>query len=157
MGDPTADVERAMVTIRRSQARRTLGRRARAQGARYDPAVAEVLDAVDAGAPASVGDVADALGVDQPRASRMVARVVDLGLVDRAADGRRAALSVTAAGRAQLDRTRAFRCAVFAEAMAGWPDGDAAEFARLLTAFVAGLTPAAPPASAAPVPDPSGS
>lgn len=55
-------------------------------------------------------------------------------------DGRRSVLLLTGSGQADLDRAHAFRRAVFAEAMAGWPEGDRAEFARLLTAFVAGFT-----------------
>jgi DNA-binding MarR family transcriptional regulator len=148
MTDPVADVERAMIAVRRSQARRALVRLARERGtATFDQAVAEVLDAVEEcdarGEPATVTALAAALGIDQPRASRLVARAVDQGMLRWEADRhdrRRSVLLLTESGQDGLDRAHAFRRAVFEEAMAGWPVTDRAEFARLLTAFVAGFT-----------------
>jgi DNA-binding MarR family transcriptional regulator len=145
--NPESLVERAMVAIRRSQSRRTLARLAGqppdagAGGSAFD-----VLDAIEAaeqaGSPAGVGGVAAALGVDQPRASRLVAAAVGAGLVRREADqadGRRSVLVRTAAGRAASEEVRRFRRSVFASAMADWSDAERAEFARLLTRFVGGL------------------
>jgi DNA-binding MarR family transcriptional regulator len=83
------------------------------------------------------------MGVDQPRASRLVARAVEQGLLRREADqrdGRRAVLVPTEAGQAHLDELHAFRRSVFAEVMADWPDEDRANFGRLLTAFVRGYS-----------------
>ncbi|WP_020669120.1 MarR family winged helix-turn-helix transcriptional regulator [Amycolatopsis nigrescens] len=141
MSDPVAEVERGMIAIRRAQARRTLSRLARQRaGAQLDPAVLGVLDAVEEGAQraSTVGSIATALTIDQPRASRLVARAVAEGLLRRDADqrdGRRAVLVLTEAGQAALDRMHEFRRAVFAEAMADWPESDRADFGRLLTAF----------------------
>lgn len=146
--EAAAAVERAMVAIRRRQQRRTLARLARREqvAAAPDTAVHGVLDVVEeaesAGRAATVSSVAAALGVDQPRASRLVAAAVDAGLVRRLADqadGRRALLALTAPGRDQAERVHRFRRAVFAEAMANWSDAERAEFARLLTRFVAAL------------------
>lgn len=150
--EPVDDVERAMVAIRRSQSRRSLARLADGdggdspKGAVAKGAAFDVLDAIEAaeqsGAPATVSDVATALAVDQPRASKLVAGAVEAGLVRREADqadGRRALLVMTEAGRAMTDEVRRFRRSVFAEAMAGWPEADRAEFARLLTDFVSAL------------------
>ncbi|WP_020576729.1 MarR family winged helix-turn-helix transcriptional regulator [Actinopolymorpha alba] len=159
-GDRNADVkavEQAMVSLRRSMSRRTLARAAeRAPGrrGRQDTAVPaantaafEVLDAVEAaeqaGVPFTVSGVADALQVDQPRASKLVAAAVEAGLVRREADqsdGRRALLVRTAAGRALSERVHRFRRSVFSSAMSGWSETDRAEFARLLTRFVDGLS-----------------
>jgi DNA-binding MarR family transcriptional regulator len=149
--EPVDDIERAMVAIRRSQSRRSLARLASGDG-RDSPkgaargAAFDVLDAIEAaeqsGAPATVSGVAAALAVDQPRASKLVAGAVETGLVRREADqadGRRALLVVTEAGRALTDEVRRFRRSVFAEVMAEWPEADRAEFARLLTDFVGGL------------------
>lgn len=137
MTDAVADVERAMIAIRRSQARRSLSKLARE---RAEPAVQELLDAVEAtGEPATVTSLAAALTVDQPRASRLVARAVEDGLLRREADqrdGRRAVLVLTEQGRAEVARMHEFRRSVFAEAMVDWPDDDRREFARLLTSFV---------------------
>lgn len=151
-GEPVDDIERAMVAIRRSQSRRSLARLAGGdggdspKGAVARGAAFDVLDAIEAaeqgGAPATVSGVAAALAVDQPRASKLVAGAVEAGLVRREADqadGRRALLVMTEAGRAMTDEVRRFRRSVFAEAMAEWPEADRAEFARLLTDFVGAL------------------
>ncbi|MFI8827851.1 MarR family winged helix-turn-helix transcriptional regulator [Streptomyces sp. NPDC053431] len=140
--EAVAAVERAMVAIRRSQSRRSLGRLVPPGGGRViDPTLFGVLDAVEERDGAcSVTDVATALGVDQPRASRLVVRAVEEGWVVRGVDpvdARRTLLGLTAAGREQVDRTHRFRQQVFARVMADWPDADRTEFARLITAFVA--------------------
>lgn len=159
---PEADlaaIERAMVAIRRSQSRRQLARLARERGAdlgqhRPDAAAGrpvststvEVLDALEAaeqgGAPATVSSIAGALGLDQPRASRLVAAAVAEGMVRREADqgdGRRALLVRTPAGVAASEQVHRFRRQVFAAAMTDWPAADRAHFARLLTRFVEAL------------------
>ncbi|MFC0622629.1 MarR family winged helix-turn-helix transcriptional regulator [Kribbella deserti] len=150
-------VERAMVALRRSQSRRTLARLAarrptRSGSGRGTTATAasgvgaEVLDAVEeaeeAGRPATVSSVAIALGIDQPRASKLVAAAVTAGLVRREADqadGRRALLVRTPAGRRLSAEVHTFRRQVADHAMADWPAGDRADFARLLTRFVDSL------------------
>jgi len=154
----TQTVERAMVAIRRSQNRRTLARLAAArQGARPGDgrgtaaggagrASVDVLDVIEeaeeTGGRATVTSVAAALNIDQPRASKLVAAAVAAGLVRREADqadGRRALLVRTPAGRRLSAQVHAFRRQVFGEAMAGWPAADRAEFARLLSRFVESL------------------
>src|SRR5690348_8461700 len=149
--DPHVEaVERAMVALRRSQSRRTLARlaatRRRATVAAAPGAGVEVLDAIEeaeeSGVPATVTSVAAALGIDQPRASKLVAAAVAAGLARREADqadGRRALLVRTPAGRRLSAEVHAFRRQVFGEAMARWPAADRAEFARLLTLFVESL------------------
>jgi DNA-binding MarR family transcriptional regulator len=134
-----ATVERAMVAIRRSQTRRTLARLAGAASG-----TAEVLDVIegaeDAGEPTTVTSVATALNVDQPRASKLVAAAVEEGLVRREADqadGRRTLLVRTRAGRRRSAEIHAFRQEKIAAAVADWPADERAEFARLLTKFVA--------------------
>jgi DNA-binding MarR family transcriptional regulator len=87
--------------------------------------------------------VAAALDIDQPRASKLVAAAVAAGLVRREADqadGRRALLVRTQAGRRMSAEIHAFRRHVCAEAINGWPAVDRAEFARLLTRFVESLS-----------------
>ncbi|WP_432036241.1 MarR family winged helix-turn-helix transcriptional regulator [Streptomyces cucumeris] len=142
------EVERAMVAIRRSQSRRSLARLAggHSPGSGTGGAAFDVLDAIEAaeqsGTPATVSGIAAALAVDQPRASKLVAGAVAAGLVRREADqadGRRALLIRTEAGRALTEEVRRFRRSVFAEAMEEWPEADQAAFARLLTRFVDAL------------------
>nr|WP_285744467.1 MarR family winged helix-turn-helix transcriptional regulator [Lentzea sp. NBRC 105346] len=125
-----------MVAIRRSQTRRALAPLA-------SPAY-DVLDVVEAaeqsGGQATVSSVASALHVDQPRASKLVTSAVESGLVKRVADqadGRRALLVRTARGRAVSAEIHRNRQAAFASAMSDWQPNERAEFARLLTRFVA--------------------
>lgn len=141
MVEPVVTVEAAMVAVRRQQSRRAL---ARADGAAAaDIAVQEVLDAVEAaGGPVGVTGIAEALGVDQPRASKLVTAAVAAGLVRREADqadGRRSRLALTAAGRERLAAVRELRRARFGAAMAGWSADEQATFATLLARFVVGL------------------
>lgn len=154
--EQVAAVERAIVTIRRSQNRRSLARIAASRATARAPGLAaapvrnssfDVLDVIEAaeqaGVPATVSTVAAALHVDQPRSSKLVTAAVEAGLVRREADqadGRRAPLVRTQAGRALTDEVHRFRRFIFAAAMADWPDADRAEFARLLTRFVEALS-----------------
>ncbi|PPK68054.1 MarR family winged helix-turn-helix transcriptional regulator [Actinokineospora auranticolor] len=138
--DDVALVERAMVAIRRLQARRALGA---LSGRDHTPAATAVVDVVEDQEPCTVGAVAAALAVDQPRASRLVAAAVEAGLVERRADqsdGRRTLLALTRAGRAHADEVHRFRQGVFAEAMADWPPDKRAAFAGMLTDFVDAYT-----------------
>ncbi|WP_245721994.1 MarR family winged helix-turn-helix transcriptional regulator [Nocardia crassostreae] len=141
--DPaTAAIERAMVAIRRSQTRRSLSRLgALGDGPAMDPTLFGMLDVVEArDGEATVTDIATTLGVDQPRASRLVARAVTDGLLERRADqadARRVLLHLTRKAQAALERAHTARQAVFARATADWEDAERAEFARLLTRFVA--------------------
>jgi DNA-binding MarR family transcriptional regulator len=137
--DPVAEVEAAMIAIRRRQTRRTFA----VQSGGPDP-IQEVLDAVEAAEPAPLGvnGIATALGVDQPRASKLVATAVTAGLLRREADqadGRRTNLALTPAGRSQLDAVHTYRRDRFATAMDNWTADERATFASLLTRFVTAL------------------
>ena len=144
--DVVARIERVMVTMRRSQGRRTLHRRAAGDGAPpAEAALFQVLDAIEdateAGRAMTVNGVADALGVDQPRASRLVARAVEDRLVRRGADpddGRRSVLQLTSRGLRVLAEGHRTRRAAVEAALAGWSTEDREAFARLLRAYVAG-------------------
>jgi DNA-binding MarR family transcriptional regulator len=142
--DALSQIERAMVRIRRSQTRRTIGRvMERELGIRFNMAHSFVVDALDEtnGVPGnepSVGMVAELLGVDPSRASRMVADAIRGGYVRRVAsqvDGRRVRLELTGAGRKLLKTTSGFRRHIFSKVMASWSESDCVEFARLLTKF----------------------
>ncbi|MFJ3953060.1 MarR family winged helix-turn-helix transcriptional regulator [Streptomyces libani] len=145
-GAEVAAIERAMVALRRSAARRTLARRAARQGGGEpmpEGAAFEVLDVVEAaeerGEPAGVREVAEALRVDQPRASKLVAAAVRAGHLRREADqrdGRRTLLAVTPAGRELLEAAHTFRRSVVARVTRDWPAAERAAFARLFTRFM---------------------
>lgn len=105
-----------------------------------------LLDALRlAGASATrmgISEIAEAIGVDQPRASRLVNDAMERGLVTRRADdrdARRSIVELTDAGRAALETTRETRRTAVAEAVAAFTPQETATFANLLTRFVAGL------------------
>jgi DNA-binding MarR family transcriptional regulator len=144
------DIDRAMVRIRRSQSRRALGRRSLAErGMAFNLGLVQVADAVEEGpsaeGPVTVGLVGERLGLDQSRASRLVAAAVEQGYVRRVAsqsDGRRIHLELTAAGQQLVAEVHAFRQAHFARILADWSARDREQLARLLLRFVDALAQA---------------
>jgi DNA-binding MarR family transcriptional regulator len=150
--DAVAAIERALVRIRRSQTRRSLGRLAtREVGEPVDLTLLGVVDAVEEGPdrdgqPVSVGTVGDRLGIDPSRASRVVSRAIQGGYLRRVAsqtDGRRIGLELTAAGEELAAQAHRFRRSFFTEVMRDWSAADRREFASLLTRFVDGMAQAA--------------
>jgi len=146
--DRAADVERidsALGRIRRSMARQSLGRRVLAElgAAEIDPSLVEVMHAIlsgeaeDPGA-ASIGMVAQAMGVDPSQASRLVREAVAAGLVVRVAapqDARRSVLRLSELGATLMAGTRNHKLALLLDHFHDWSEQDLAEFARLLTRF----------------------
>jgi DNA-binding MarR family transcriptional regulator len=141
-------IERAMVRIRRSVTRRELGKRMSVVlGDVGDLSQFFAVDAVDealanSGQGVTVGAVADRLGVDPSRASRLVARAVRAGYLVRVAsqaDARQILLDLTDAGRSVVELMHAHRQAQFDEVMRDWSDQDRKDFARLLTRFTCDL------------------
>lgn len=140
-----AAIERAFVRMRRAMSRRNLGARmVRELGGGVELSHLGVVDAVEEGPDAdggavTVGMVAERLGIDPSRASRVVASAIQAGHVERVAsqaDGRRVGLRLTDAGRALAQSAHHLRQRAFAEAMEGWSDADKRDFARLLSRFV---------------------
>ncbi|KAA9089973.1 winged helix-turn-helix transcriptional regulator [Microbacterium radiodurans] len=85
--------------------------------------------------PLSVSEIGAAIGVDQPRASRLVQQAVDLELARREADpddARRTRIALTAAGEKFASGVRGERRAALAAALTGFTDIERAELARLL-------------------------
>ena len=113
-------------------------------GTRFNMTHSFVVDALDEaseipGEKASVGTLAEYLGVDPSRASRMVAEAIRGGYLRRVAsqaDGRRTYLELTKAGQNLLKTASRFRRRLFSRAMTRWSDHDCTEFARLLTNFI---------------------
>jgi DNA-binding MarR family transcriptional regulator len=67
------------------------------------------LAAIDRDGPLTIGELAEAVGITQPGATRTVAQLTDLGLVEAlAADGdqRRKLVSLTETGRALIERSK---------------------------------------------------
>ncbi len=91
----------------------------------------------------SVSEIADLIGVDQPRASRLVNESAERGLVTRRADerdARRSVVELTEQGRSILSKTNESRRTAVADAVAGFTAEETATFAALLTRFVEGWT-----------------
>ena len=137
-----------MVRIRRSQTRRALGPPMLAAiterlGLRLDFGSTSVVDAVEEpgtdGGDVTVGLVAERLGLDASRASRLVAAAVAAGLVRREAsqeDGRRSHLTLTDLGQRVLEIEQDVRRRYVTDGMAEWSAADRRAFAELLTRFV---------------------
>lgn len=101
------------------------------------PARLRLLEAL-AGAshPLSVSEVADAVGVDQPRASRLVQQSVEMGLVRREADpddARRTRIVLTEQGSGLVRGFRGERQVAVATALEAFSNEERVDLARLLT------------------------
>lgn len=109
------------------------------------PARMRLLDALaTASHPLSVSEVGEAIGVDQPRASRLIQQAVDLGLVQREADpadARRTRVALTDQGSRIVRGFRGERRERLQTALASFSPEERAELARLLTKL-AGAWPA---------------
>jgi len=104
--------------------------------------LAVLLAAESSAARMGISEVADAVGVDQPRASRLVNEAAERGMVTRAVDerdARRSVITLTPAGRALLESAQANRRNAVTQALAGFTAAETATLAGLLTRFVAGL------------------
>ena len=101
------------------------------------PARFRLLEALAAAShPLSVGEIADAVGVDQPRASRLVQQGVEMGLVRREADpvdARRTRVALTDAGGGIVRGFRGERRDAIDTALGAFSNDERAELARLLT------------------------
>lgn len=96
-----------------------------------------MLEAVET-APASVSDIAAAIGVDQPRASRLVADAAARRLVERKpdpVDARRILVTITPAGRELLASMRSTRLSAVETALDGFSAQERDTLAALLTRF----------------------
>ncbi|TQN41067.1 DNA-binding MarR family transcriptional regulator [Blastococcus colisei] len=141
-GDPRAgDAHEAFVRLEREVG--LLLRRARAISTRLagelhpdlDGAAYGLLALLQDSGPLRASDLVTRLGLDKSTVSRQVAHLVDLGLVDRAADpvdGRAQVLTPSAEGSARLSRIREVRRARWESDLGDWPPADVAQLAELL-------------------------
>jgi DNA-binding MarR family transcriptional regulator len=95
-----------------------------------------------AGRAMSVTELAEAIGVDQPRASRLVQAAVGDGLVVREPDpddARRSRVRLTDAGREAVHAAGAGRRRAIESALDGFTDEERAQFAELFSRFADGF------------------
>jgi DNA-binding MarR family transcriptional regulator len=151
MSEPAAKavaaIDAVMGKVRRSIQRRDFGRLILA---RVDPSL-EVshLDAIIAIAQnpvvsngpqdeVTVGIIAERLGIDPSRASRISADIVERGYAFRVAsqlDARRICLQLTARGERFVTAVRQTKWRIFAGSLAQWDEQDLVTFAALLERF----------------------
>lgn len=105
------------------------------------PARLRLLEALSsASAPLSVSEVAERIGVDQPRASRLVQQSVELGVVRREADpddARRTRIVLTEEGTRLVRGFRGRRRDQLEQALGEFTAAERAELARLLAKLAA--------------------
>lgn len=110
-----------------------------AQGRFGGPARLRLLDAlVAASGSLSVSEIAEAVGVDQPRASRLVQQAAQMGLVAREPDpddARRTRVRLTPEGEGMVSGFRGRRRDAVRSALESFTDDERVEFARLLGKF----------------------
>lgn len=97
-----------------------------------------LMAAIDRTGRSRVSDLAAAIGVGKATMSRQVRALETLGLVGRAPDpddGRAVILDLTDDGRARYRSIRDARRARLRRLFTTWPEGDVAEFGRLLRRF----------------------
>ena len=101
------------------------------------PARLRLLEALSAASqPLSVSEIAEAIGVDQPRASRLVQQAVEMGLARREVDpddARRTRVVLTGDGAKVVRGFRGDRRDAVARALEGFSEQERADLARLLT------------------------
>jgi DNA-binding MarR family transcriptional regulator len=137
----TPDLHEAFVELEREIG--LLLRRSRAISARLaaelhpdlDGAAYGLLSLLQDTGPLRASDLVARIGLDKSTVSRQISHLVDLGLVDRAADpvdGRAQVLTPSAEGSARLARIRDVRRARWERDMSDWPPADVATLADLL-------------------------
>jgi DNA-binding MarR family transcriptional regulator len=136
------DQHEAFVRLEREIA--LLLRRSRAISARLagqlhpdlDGAAYGLLALLEDAGPLRASDLVVRLGLDKSTVSRQIASLVELGLVDRAADptdGRAQVLTPSAEGSARLSQIRDVRRARWEADLSGWPAEDVATLGELLS------------------------
>jgi DNA-binding MarR family transcriptional regulator len=85
--------------------------------------------------PLRAADVVERTGLDKSTVSRQIARLMELGLVERVvdpSDGRARLVQLTEVGARRLEKVRADRRAQLRATFTTWPTAEITEFARLL-------------------------
>ncbi|MEV4550106.1 MarR family winged helix-turn-helix transcriptional regulator [Nonomuraea wenchangensis] len=108
-------------------------------GVQLDRALFPLLVGIQRFGPISVGELAERAGRDHTTVSRQVARLAELGLVERrpgAVDKRVKEALITDAGRQVTDALDAARQRIAGPVFEHWSDRDVLELERLMRRFV---------------------
>nr|WP_245223973.1 MarR family transcriptional regulator [Rhizobium halophytocola] len=92
---------------------------------------------------ATVGAVAQRLGLDPSRASRMVAQLVEAGLLRRdvsQADGRRAVVRLTDHSLDLVKQIRIAKRTLIRDAVSDWSETDVSRFSEMFEQFIGAIT-----------------
>lgn len=145
-GDDMDSIARTMTRMRLLIGRRFIGRLAiRKAGDGLELSHIDVISIVrrlGAVQEVTVGAIAEQMRIDPSRASRVVADLVRRGVLQREAsqeDARRTVVTLTQAGLAVVAQVEAAKMETVTGILAGWPEQDIADFARLYDLFVAGF------------------
>ncbi|WEJ57418.1 MarR family transcriptional regulator [Devosia sp. FJ2-5-3] len=145
--DVVLTVDALLQRWRRRAMRREMGHKALIDlKAGIDLAQLDVLIAIEGPTPefgeasgeTMIATVAERLGIDPSRASRVVSEMVERGFARRAvsqADARRTIIELTERGRALVDAVRAYKFLVMGDFFSGWSAEDLAVFVPLLQRF----------------------
>ncbi|MCO6185506.1 MarR family winged helix-turn-helix transcriptional regulator [Rhizobium sp. L1K21] len=90
----------------------------------------------------TVGAIADVLRIDPSRSSRVVAELVEKGMLRRAVsqqDARRAVVELTDEAKIYFEKAEQAKQEAINDVTADWSDADKAAFAALFSRFVSGL------------------
>lgn len=143
MAQAVIDIDDQMGRFRRSMSRHELGRIAlRDLQLGIDINDLSVISAIAGGGGAdgeiTVGLIAERLGIDPSRASRIVGDAVDKGIIRRVAsqaDARRIGIELTDIGRNHAAAVRRYKWSAFADVLGNWPEEELVTFARLYQKF----------------------
>lgn len=145
--EAVASIDVVMQKIRRSFQRRDFGRAVlQSLGSDLDVGHLDTLAAISGHAEefapevaeVTVGLIAERLGIDPSRASRLAAEVVERGYARRVAsqtDARRICLELTPRGRTFIDAFRRNKWELFSQALGSWSEADLVTFAELMSRF----------------------
>ena len=129
---PTPDLTERAARLRLAITR-TARRMRQEAGSELGPSSMAALATVERAGPLTPSELAKHERIQRPTATRLLARLSELGLVERTADpsdGRCSIVTITPEGRALLKRLRSRKNAYLARRMKGLPDDDVAALER---------------------------
>lgn len=144
--DPTERLYLAWRQLRRGSVRKLVAATYEGGGIPLEPSQADVVEFVALRDGARMVDIANAMNIAQPTATRVVQRLIDRGLLERersADDGRAVVIRPTALGRQESERFRTMRSALLESILADLSEADVAAGAAFLERLVAGIDRAA--------------